>query len=663
MYRSHSVSLMLSLITGVLVLVLLAVFTGSAVDAYDQERDSISILSNVRVSRDIILVREALRTELGVIDTAIAEPAPADFGTLSKLAILRHKSRTAISTVEEDLVHSKDSEVPRSFPRLLSRQVEDFEKTLYPAVVRALHEPGAKRPANLTTDPKASAMAILGVIDGEAAVLSRQIASAGPFMSELMRVSDIAWHIRVEAGEDRRALAGLITSPRAPSIHEREALAMALGRVSGPWQSIERSVQSMNYPRALVDAIQAANTLYFTKYVRERSSVISKRGRGEPLGITGPTWLGMTNPALNSLMQVSKAAMDIAEIHAHAHLREAQHKFVLALLIMASSIGLTSCAALFVLLRVIRPLNQLTGAITSNHDVALEGILARRRGDEIGQLARALQSFRRSVAQRQELEKAVSQNQAAKEAAEDASRMKSEFLANMSHELRTPLNAVIGFSELMIHETLGPLPARYEDYALTINSAGNHLLSLVSDVLDLAKIEAGRFEADFRRVDLKECIYECIPMVARRMEERGLTMSQRFAVTDVVIEADARAVKQILINLLSNAVKFSRNGSGISIMVDELGDQVSLSVADEGIGIPQELLSRIGRPFEQASNNPLLAREGTGLGLALVKALVKVHGGSVIVESEENVGTKITVRLPRDQHRKAGVSGPAEQAA
>ena len=241
----------------------------------------------------------------------------------------------------------------------------------------------------------------------------------------------------------------------------------------------------------------------------------------------------------------------------------------------------------------------------------------------------------------------------AKAAAETANKAKSEFLANMSHELRTPLNAVIGFSELMMHKTFGPLSERYAEYAGLINDAGTHLLSLVSDILDLAKIEAGRFTPDFQSFDLKAPALACLALIRRRADERHISVTTKLPEGELMVEADSRAIKQILLNLLSNAVKFSRDGGEITLTLAAVQGGVEIKVRDEGIGIPADVLARIGQPFEQASNNPMLAREGTGLGLALVKALAAEHGGKVTVASQENVGTEITVVLPRRQDARA----------
>jgi cell cycle sensor histidine kinase DivJ len=356
---------------------------------------------------------------------------------------------------------------------------------------------------------------------------------------------------------------------------------------------------------------------------------------------------------LNSLMQVSRAALEEAEKRAAQNLARARHDLWLALMYALFCIGLSGLTVFLVSVRIIGPLKEITRAITANHDESLDRVLAlSTRSDEIGQFALALKTFRRIAADRRRLESELLKNQAAKDAAETSSRIKSEFLANMSHELRTPLNAVIGFSELMLHKTFGPLSERYAEYAKLINDSGTHLLSLVSDILDLAKIEAGRFQADFRELDLKACVEECVPLIRPRAQEREIVLKAALPDHPVPVIADARACKQILLNLLSNAVKFSHANDTVTVSLADFGERVQMSVKDEGIGIPADVLERIGQPFEQATNNPRVAREGTGLGLSVVKALVGEHGGEMKVESRVDEGTTITITLPKFQEER-----------
>jgi cell cycle sensor histidine kinase DivJ len=219
----------------------------------------------------------------------------------------------------------------------------------------------------------------------------------------------------------------------------------------------------------------------------------------------------------------------------------------------------------------------------------------------------------------------------------------------MSHELRTPLNAIIGFSDMMKHKIYGPLCKQYDEYASLINESGHHLLNLVSDILDLAKIEAGKFALDPRAMNLQDEIDYCIQLTKRHADVRQITLTENLPETPLTFIADARACRQILLNLLSNAVKFTRAGGEVSITAGIVNGKMKITVHDNGVGISASALSRIGQAFEQASNDPMLAREGTGLGLALVRALVGRHGGSLHIESQEKVGTAVTVELPLSQ--------------
>jgi cell cycle sensor histidine kinase DivJ len=646
MKRPTSASLLLSLVTGTLVLVLVTVFALSALDAWRRERVTSRVLSSARISRDIVLVREAVRVELGLIDTAIADPLPITPPHLKELNGIHRHTMSVLAFVQDKMARSGNASIS---PRLLEQlhvEAVKFDRNLFPAILAAARGPRRDRSPRLIYDPSSASSNILNLIDIQAALLSRDIASAGPFLSEMMRISDIAWHVRVDAGAERRSMATLMAAGRPPSQAALLHYAKVSGRIEAPWQAIEKASEDGVVPPALAAAILAANREYFGHYLSLHRHILEQlaAGRGSPMGER--QWLALSNPALNDLMQVSRAALDAAEARAIENLAHERRDLAVGLLLMVLSIGLASFAAAIVFTRVISPLNAITRAMTSGAEEDIERALSlRARGDEIGLFARALKAQRQGAAERLRLD-------AARKAAETASRIKSEFLANMSHELRTPLNAVIGFSELMLHRTFGPLPERYGEYVGLINDAGTHLLSLVSDILDLAKIEAGRFTPDFQNLDLKAPVQHCLSLIRGRAGQRGITVSAHLPEGDLTIQADARALKQILLNLLSNAVKFSREKGTITLALAAAQDCVEIRVRDEGIGIPAEVLARIGQPFEQASNNPMLAREGTGLGLALVKALAAEHGGRVVMTSQEDVGTEIAVILPRQQRAR-----------
>jgi two-component system cell cycle sensor histidine kinase PleC len=231
--------------------------------------------------------------------------------------------------------------------------------------------------------------------------------------------------------------------------------------------------------------------------------------------------------------------------------------------------------------------------------------------------------------------------------AEEASNAKSGFLANMSHELRTPLNAINGFSEIMVQQLYGPLgDRRYLTYATDILNSGKHLLELINDVLDMAKVEAGKFKIYPKPMDLQESIEQAVRLVRGRAEEKRIALVSELNEAGEVT-GDARAIKQIMINLLSNAIKFTAPNGKILVQVKNNLDEVIIRVIDNGVGINQEDLPRLARPFEQVENEHARSNQGSGLGLALSRSFAEMHGGSLTIASEVGVGTMVIVSLPR----------------
>lgn len=235
---------------------------------------------------------------------------------------------------------------------------------------------------------------------------------------------------------------------------------------------------------------------------------------------------------------------------------------------------------------------------------------------------------------------------AEKTRAECASRVKSEFLANMSHELRTPLNAIIGFSEVMGSEVFGPLgDKRYSQYCRDINASGRYLLQLISDILDMANIEAGRLRLDFDDVPLETVVPQAVRVLAPRAQDKGIALQVDLG-RELRLRADRRALRQIVFNLLSNAVKFTPDGGRVSVRTRARCGGVVLAVEDTGIGIRRDALRTLGQPFEQIASQMTRAHEGSGLGLAIARSLVELHGGVMRIRSTVGRGTTVLVRFP-----------------
>jgi signal transduction histidine kinase len=229
---------------------------------------------------------------------------------------------------------------------------------------------------------------------------------------------------------------------------------------------------------------------------------------------------------------------------------------------------------------------------------------------------------------------------------EAASRHKSEFLANMSHELRTPLNAILGFSEVLAERMFGEVNDKQAEYLQDILSSGRHLLSLINDILDLSKVEAGRLELELGQFHLPTALDNALTLVRERATRHGITLTPRVdpGVGDVV--ADERKVKQILLNLLSNAVKFTPEGGRVGLTATAAADGITIAVSDTGIGIAPEDQAAIFEEFRQVGREDARKQEGTGLGLTLAKKFVELHGGRIGVQSQVGQGSTFSFTLP-----------------
>jgi two-component system cell cycle sensor histidine kinase PleC len=247
----------------------------------------------------------------------------------------------------------------------------------------------------------------------------------------------------------------------------------------------------------------------------------------------------------------------------------------------------------------------------------------------------------------EELRRAERQFVEAKNTAESANRAKSDFLANMSHELRTPLNAIIGFSEIMMQETLGPLGhVSYREYVRDVRESGIHLLKIINDILDLSKIEVGQLQLNDTPIDLREAIECCMRIVRERAAGAGIELIADLATDLPTINADERMVKQMMLNLLANAIKFTPKGS-VRIVAGCAEDQgIFIRVIDTGIGIAAKDIEKAMQPFVQIDSSLQRKYTGTGLGLPLARSMAELHGGRLTIESEVGIGTTVTLFFP-----------------
>ncbi|MEH6410106.1 MAG: ATP-binding protein [Hyphomonas sp.] len=282
----------------------------------------------------------------------------------------------------------------------------------------------------------------------------------------------------------------------------------------------------------------------------------------------------------------------------------------------------------------------ITVGIDVTENVQNEEALRRQKQN----MRKAVLDLERSEGRAGELARRYSEE---KSKAEHAAHTKSAFLANMSHELRTPLNAINGFSEILAHELYGPLgDARYKGYAHDILTSGQHLLDMINDILDMAKIEAGKMTINPQPIDPVDPVDAAVRMIRRKAEDKGIeiVLDAQPGLPD--LDADHRAIRQMVLNLLSNAIKFTDAGGKITATVEQRGTDIYIGVTDTGIGIPIEDLPRLAKPFEQVSGSRDRNYEGTGLGLALTKSFAEMHGGQLNLSSIEGEGTTVSILLP-----------------
>jgi cell cycle sensor histidine kinase DivJ len=249
----------------------------------------------------------------------------------------------------------------------------------------------------------------------------------------------------------------------------------------------------------------------------------------------------------------------------------------------------------------------------------------------------------RDVSERKAQERAI---EIARAESEHANAAKSRFLATMSHELRTPLNAIIGFSEMLTNDSLNLDAARRTEYAKLINESGCHLLSVVNGILDMSKMETGNFEVVPEPFIPVPAIVSCCDLLALKARDAGVDILTRVPSDLPEIVADRRALNQILINLVSNAIKFTPRGGKVTVSGQRDGDRLTVSVEDTGVGIGEADLQRVGEAFFQARASYDRRHDGSGLGLSIVKGLVRLHNGDMDIRSRLGEGTRVTVRLP-----------------
>ena len=611
MRRFQSIGVLLSVITGLLVVLLIYVFAYTAKQAYDRREHAVQLLKTVDVLNNVFAALEALRIEQGEMSTALTEPMPADAKTRARIERFHRNSLAALARTHSSANVEADGSIP-NLPKIL--KTGELYRAQYAQAQANIARPMADRPPGLRDAWYETMNGLVAVINMRTRVRSMYIADASASNNEMTKIIRMAWSMREILGRDRRQLAEFIIARRKLTSEQLQTFAEQEGNLNYPWTVLASDRTDLpTFPMELKRAVDNVEKTYFGQVRITRRKILDALGGGKASPVSTTEWLNESSRGLSTITDVSRTAFAVTRQSMAKTVDQANRDFDIALILMMLSISLASFTLLYAIFRVVRPLRAITQAMQAVAGSNLEySIPFQNRRDEIGQFARSLRLFRDNVIDKRKLEEALRENQLAKETAEASSKVKSQFLANMSHELRTPLNAIIGFSELLQNQIYGPLQKQYRDYATIIHESGHHLLNLVSDILDIAKIEAGKFVLDIQDVDLTESVAYCIRLVKSRADERGVKLVTLLPAQGLTFSADQRAFRQILLNLLSNAIKFSRPGDEVEVMARITDERLVVTVRDHGIGMTESLLARVGQPFEQAINDPVHAREARG---------------------------------------------------
>ena len=328
-------------------------------------------------------------------------------------------------------------------------------------------------------------------------------------------------------------------------------------------------------------------------------------------------------------------------------------------LLLVAGLALAVLASLYVARRMVHPIQAIQRGAEQLAAGKLDEPIVVRSGDELealagqfndmaSQLKQSYAELERKVEERTlELSASLEQQTAIMVQLEVANQHKSEFLANMSHELRTPLNAIIGFSEVLGEEMFGAVNPKQAEYLEDINSSGKHLLALINDILDLSKIEAGKMELELSPIDMEAALADAMTLLRDRATKSSVVLALQCPEPIGTWIADVRKFKQIMVNLLSNAVKFTPRGGQVTVRAERIAGEVRIAVSDTGIGIRPQDQELVFEAFRQATGDYLQKSEGTGLGLALTRRFVELHGGRLSLQSEPGHGSTFTFNFPR----------------
>jgi two-component system, sensor histidine kinase len=650
MRRHLSIKLLLPSVTALTTLVLVAILAIYAAQALQRSQTAGRIPAIVDISYDLFASIQDLRLERGTVNIALAAPEIADAELRTELAQLRAQSGRSLDAAVEKLAKVRIDRNSDAVTRQIAdiRNGRDELEQSRRVVDAALILPQRSRDANLTGAWLAAHGKLVRAIDGLSSQLENELSHGDSFVAEMISVKQIVWPVRSETGDDRLLVREVLAGRKPFSTAVQREISLRTGRIDGLWSLLRDKLRFATTPEELRDAITAADDIYFTQFRPLRGRVLDEIAAGGNFDLDRSDWERLAVETRSSMYLVAKTAYKLASEHSARQSIIADREFLLALGLALVFFIIGALAILYVIKGVVQPISNLSRRMSQVAEGGSAGAIPyENRSDEIGSLARSLHVFRDNAIEGQRLHHA-------KLAAEEASAIKSRFLANMSHEIRTPLNGVIGIAGALEKTHL---TEKQREMVRLILSSGETLEALLSDILDVSKIESGKFSLHHAGFDLREAVETAAHVLRQRADDKGVGFEITYGPTARgLFIGDAVRVRQIVSNLTSNAVKFTAEGR-VSIHVDVTEPEkpdgpalLSIGVEDTGIGFDAEAEKRLFGRFEQADGSITRNFGGTGLGLSIVKSLVSMMGGTLSAISTPGMGSRFGVTLPMPRH-------------
>jgi len=508
--------------------------------------------------------------------------------------------------------------------------------------------PLTQRDPNMLMEWSSATSRLHAVIESELVqLIERQFAGENEELLTVSRLQMLRFYgsqlRKFGVGESSRIHMG-VRSDKPINIDVLRQIYEFRGRSEALWMFVEQHAKAVNHPEvsAQIENVRS----HLIDQLRPLQASILKTA---PLGgydVTEKQYLSIAMPTFKALSIAMDKVVEVSRALTRQNKDQSLRQLLIYALIIVGDVILMVGAIVFVSARLVRPLEGMSDLVNhfrqGHYNVQFPWS---RRHDEIGQLSEGLEDFRETLVEREQVFKEL---KIAKSQAEEASRAKSEFLSSMSHELRTPLNAILGFSQLLQFDPKTPLTDRQNEHVETILSAGHHLLELINQILDLARIEAGHLQLSIVDVNVHELIDSCLTLTQTQGDQRGLEMRKDCGnvAENAVIEVDSTRTRQVLLNLLSNAIKYNRDGGSVHVRCEQGADErITLSVIDTGQGIPADKQAHMFEVFNRLGAEET-ATEGTGIGLVVTKQLVEAMGGEIGFTSTEGEGSTFWVLFP-----------------